>query len=869
MVAHLLELGHGGQHQPPALDAFLSRLDLGHHVRDGRLIERRLLGGQIAPDFHLLLLRQVRDDRFVGLEPPQDERPGEPFEPLRDFLVGAPLDRDGIPLPELLGRPEQPWVGKFHDRPQVAQPVLHRRPGQRDPGPRGQPAHRLGLPGRMVLDVLRLVADNPPPRNLRQILQVPCRDPVGGDHQIGRRQRLGKLVPAQPIPTVMHVNLQSRSELGCLLFPIAHQTHRANKKRGLHYGGGVDSVHLRRTSFSQTHRAVLPLVSHQPEQLDGLSQTHRIRQNPPQTKPIKEGQPGKPTLLVGAQGAGERGGGGYWGEAAVGLAGEQVAEPAVSVHLDQGQVVVAGGLQTSQQGVTGRRSARPASLQEFQRGPQVPVVQLHPLPAQPYQRDLEPGQLGQFGGIELLVPDGQVVAEVDQIFQPELGVGHRTGGRRPGARRQLEPQPGLAHPVRQQHPEPGPRQQRCRLLQKTERALGIQGYLGRCGSVQRGFQLGKQPHRPAEPGQQFFLRVPDPHGEPGRGHPRPHVIRRHQQAGIVCGLQGEFNPPVGPPAVIFHIRLHQPETGPHRPSRKLRSPMPFIELNPKLSNLRLILGSRDFDDRIGSGQRRQPPAPAPAAAPAAQAATATLPTDPVPSHQPPHPAPRSISAPSPPPQPASPATPPAFPTPAPEPAPRHRHPAPPATAPHTLLRPCAAPAAPAPEPPDPPPISPPPPDTATTRPSRPASPLPPHQPAAQPPLHRQIPAPAPATPATQPAPGPPPPTPATPPGRPWSTATTRSARPQPPSAPAPPSPQATPPPLQQAARCRRHTDAHEAPSTRDQVAAKQFLAAQSPRPTDRPPRKPKPRGPPAFDRLQKRPTTKSRRANATRSPDTH
>ena len=81
MIADLLELGHRRQHQAPALNALLGRLDPGQHVRDGGLVERRLLGGQVAPDLHLLLLRQVGDDRLVGLDPAQDEWAGQPPEP--------------------------------------------------------------------------------------------------------------------------------------------------------------------------------------------------------------------------------------------------------------------------------------------------------------------------------------------------------------------------------------------------------------------------------------------------------------------------------------------------------------------------------------------------------------------------------------------------------------------------------------------------------------------------------------------------------------------------------------------------------------------------------------------------------------------
>ena len=76
MVAHLLELGHRGQHQAAALDSFRCA-DAVQHVVDHRLIQRGLLRSQVADQIHLQLLGQVSDDRRVGLDAAQDERPGE------------------------------------------------------------------------------------------------------------------------------------------------------------------------------------------------------------------------------------------------------------------------------------------------------------------------------------------------------------------------------------------------------------------------------------------------------------------------------------------------------------------------------------------------------------------------------------------------------------------------------------------------------------------------------------------------------------------------------------------------------------------------------------------------------------------------
>ena len=289
--------------------------------------------------------------------------------------------------------------------------------------------------------------------------------------------------------------------------------------------------------------AVSPLVRQQAEQLDCLTEAHVVGQDGSETEAAKEGDPGHPALLIGAQRAGERGRGGDRFEAVVGLAGEQVGEPAVGVHVDQREVVV-GPVQAGLQRVRSAHRAGPAALQEAQCRAQVPVVEFHPLAAQPDQRDLEPGQLVQFVGVQLLIADGQVVAELDQVIQAELRVGHRSARRLPRPGGELEAEPGLAHPVRQQHAEPGAGQQRRRLPEEAERALGVHPHLGRGGGTQRPVKLGEQPGGPAQPGQQFLLRVLDPGGQPGRGCSGPDVGRRHHQARVLGGLQRELDPPV-------------------------------------------------------------------------------------------------------------------------------------------------------------------------------------------------------------------------------------------------------------------------------------------------------------------------------------
>ena len=72
MIANLFELGQGGQNKPFALDAF-SLLQLLSDVFDHGFVQGGLLFGEIAEELLLHFVRQIFDDRLVGLNPPQNE----------------------------------------------------------------------------------------------------------------------------------------------------------------------------------------------------------------------------------------------------------------------------------------------------------------------------------------------------------------------------------------------------------------------------------------------------------------------------------------------------------------------------------------------------------------------------------------------------------------------------------------------------------------------------------------------------------------------------------------------------------------------------------------------------------------------------
>ena len=129
MIADLLEAHQERQHHAFALHARRLR-ELFGQVLDRLLIERRLLAGELAERLHLGLVRQVGDDRLVGLQPPQDVGPHQLAQ--RPVRIVWPLRQPLGEARELLRRSQQPGVDEVEDGPQIAEPVLDRRAGERD-----------------------------------------------------------------------------------------------------------------------------------------------------------------------------------------------------------------------------------------------------------------------------------------------------------------------------------------------------------------------------------------------------------------------------------------------------------------------------------------------------------------------------------------------------------------------------------------------------------------------------------------------------------------------------------------------------------------------------------------------------------------
>ena len=93
MVADLLELHQRCEHDAGSPRSRSTSSAPLQHLVDDRLVQRRLLAGQVAVDSHLDLLRQIADDLLVGLQPPEHERAGRPAQARRRGAVAPALDR--------------------------------------------------------------------------------------------------------------------------------------------------------------------------------------------------------------------------------------------------------------------------------------------------------------------------------------------------------------------------------------------------------------------------------------------------------------------------------------------------------------------------------------------------------------------------------------------------------------------------------------------------------------------------------------------------------------------------------------------------------------------------------------------------------
>src|SRR5262249_35014879 len=156
VVTHLFEFREGRKDKTAALHPF-RRLKLCVRLLDHGGIQRALLFGQGAVDFHLQLLRQVGDNGFVRLEPAQDEGSGQSLQPRGRLRVAVDLNGNKEGALELRLCSEKAGVEKLENRPQVADVVLDRGTSKGSTVVRGKRAGGPRLFGLRILDVLGFV----------------------------------------------------------------------------------------------------------------------------------------------------------------------------------------------------------------------------------------------------------------------------------------------------------------------------------------------------------------------------------------------------------------------------------------------------------------------------------------------------------------------------------------------------------------------------------------------------------------------------------------------------------------------------------------------------------------------------------------
>src|SRR5260370_8907179 len=120
-ITDLLEPHQERQHETLALNA-LGLLKLLGQLFDRLLVEGSLLPAELAKRFHFGLVRQVRDHRFIGLQPPQNVGPHEFAQSAIGTLRRIPKPFDEVSA--FLRRSQQPWIAEVENGPEIAEPVL-------------------------------------------------------------------------------------------------------------------------------------------------------------------------------------------------------------------------------------------------------------------------------------------------------------------------------------------------------------------------------------------------------------------------------------------------------------------------------------------------------------------------------------------------------------------------------------------------------------------------------------------------------------------------------------------------------------------------------------------------------------------------
>ncbi len=165
--------------------------------------------------------------------------------------------------------------------------VLNRSAGERQPVAAAQQTGGLGGQAVRVLDRLRLVQDEVVEFHFAQRRHVIPEGAVGGQHEVAAGKGIAFPDAAAGARVVEHA--QARREAGRLGEPVEHQRTRHHYQRGRQ----PLALSLRPANFEQR------------EHLDGLAQTHVVREAAAEAEIAQEMEPAEAGALVAAQLAAE------------------------------------------------------------------------------------------------------------------------------------------------------------------------------------------------------------------------------------------------------------------------------------------------------------------------------------------------------------------------------------------------------------------------------------------------------------------------------------------------------------------------------------------------------------------------------------
>ena len=199
-----------------------------------------------------------------------------------------------------------PGLTAVEDRPQLGQPVLHRRAGEGEPLRGAQPADGPRRLGGGVLDDLRLVGDHRRPVDEGQLVDVAGGEPVGGDDQLVAgelRRHLRRVGAPGALGAVVDVTGNDGANRAASALPVVHDRQRAH-----------DEVRAR-------------AIEQVGQRGGGLAQAHVVGEAAAEAEPGEEPHPAEAASLVVAQLAGEPGRLVLLAQGVVGQPAEEAARP--------------------------------------------------------------------------------------------------------------------------------------------------------------------------------------------------------------------------------------------------------------------------------------------------------------------------------------------------------------------------------------------------------------------------------------------------------------------------------------------------------------------------------------------------------------